>query len=307
MENLNTENSVGTFNFVGGETAALDEKPVASNDVKRTSTSPNVQPQIPSDSAPFVVLCGPPASGKSMVLKSLASYLYKSGLGYTISANTTLLNTEKYQVDCRDFEEIIAKTDEKMPNTVDYLLADIIDGRGNVVAHFLEAPGEDFFNLTKSLQEPNIPFKNYLDKIAQITPNKQRKVVYIILLDLDSTPSFRNNPALRMKYEQKMINLYNRYVLHHPSKVILLYNKVDLPQNGLWANTSGVSNLSAIFANAKEFYPNLFFKKRFLFWDIENYTFLPFCTGTYPDDGSSYTASGPVYPASLWEKIVKLW
>ena len=56
MENLNTENSVGTFNFVGGETAALDEKPVASNDVKRTSTSPNVQPQITRDSAPFVVL-----------------------------------------------------------------------------------------------------------------------------------------------------------------------------------------------------------------------------------------------------------
>ena len=64
------------------------------------TTTPNVQPQIPADTAPFIVLCGPPASGKSMVLKSLASYLYESGEGYTITANRTLLNTQKYQNDC---------------------------------------------------------------------------------------------------------------------------------------------------------------------------------------------------------------
>ncbi len=274
---------------------------------RKVISNANPQPQIPGDSAPFIVLCGPPASGKSMVLKSLASYLYHSGLNYTISANETLINTPKYQEDCEYFNSIIGDPDTRMPNTVDYLMADIIDGTGNVVAHFLEAPGEDFFSLTDSSKEPNIQFKSYLDKIAQITPDKPRKVIYVILLDLDSATSFRNNQALRMKYEAKMLNLYNRFVVHHPSKVILLYNKVDIPKGGLWANPSGCSNLNAIITDAKQNYPKLFFTKKFLFWDFNNYSFLPYCTGSYSDDGSSYTASGPVYPTGLWNEITKLW
>ncbi|MDE5677705.1 hypothetical protein [Phocaeicola sp.] len=310
MENTSKTNSANEFDFSVDDTLSKDvRKPVEKQKTANPSVSTiQVQPQIPGDSAPFIVLCGPPSSGKSMVLKSLASYLYNSsGLGYTISANTTLLNTVKYQNDCEYFNSIIGDPDTRMPNTVDYLMADIVDKKGNVVAHFLEAPGEDFFSLTNVSQEPNIQFKSYLDKIAQITPDKQRKVVYIILLDLDSATSFRNDSSLRRKYEQKMVNLYNRYVLHHPSKIILLYNKVDIPQNGLWANSNGCSNPSAVIADAKRNYPNLFFTRKFLFWDIENYSFLPFCTGSYPDDGSSYTASGPAYPSNLWKEIIKLW
>lgn len=263
------------------------------------------QPQIPGDSAPFIVLCGPPASGKSMVLKSLASYLYQSGSGYSIAANTTLLNTARYQMSCEEFNKIIGDSDARFKNTVDYLLADIFDKNGNVVAHFLEAPGEDFFNLTKISQEPNIQFKGYLHKVAQISQNKPRKVIYIILLDLDSTTSFRKDPEIRRKYQAKMEKLYHSFVLHHPSRVILLYNKVDLPGQGLWANSNGCSNFKAVIEDARHNYPDLFFKKKFLFWDIENYTFLPYCTGSYPEDGS-YTASGPVYPAALWKEITKL-
>lgn len=265
------------------------------------------QPQIPGDSAPFIVLCGPPSSGKSMVLKSLASYLYQSEVGYTISANTTLLNTAQYQSDCAVFNNIIGDPDTRMPNTVDYLMADILDSHGNVVAHFLEAPGEDFFSLNNASQEPNIPFKGYLEKVAQISQAKPRKVIYVILLDLDSTTSFRNNPGIRGKYEQKMVLLYNRFVRHHPSRVILLYNKVDIPRNGLWANSNGCSNQQAVMGDAKQNYPHLFFKKKFIFWDVDDYSFLPFCTGSYPADGS-YTASGPAYPAALWKEITKqLW
>ena len=167
---------------------------------------------------------------------------------------------------------------------------------------------EDFFSLDNASQEPNIQFKGYLEKVAQTSSDdKPRKVIYVMLLDLDSTTSFRNNPSLRDKYEKKMIKLYNRFVLHHPSRVILLYNKVDIPRQGLWANSNGCSNPNAVIADAQLNYPQLFFKKKFLFWDIENYSFLPFCTGSYPDDGS-YTASGPAYPAALWKEITKqLW
>lgn len=305
MENLDKSTE---FDFNVDETPTGN---VQNNEPQSPSTpapSPvRAQPQIPGDNAPFIVLCGPPASGKSMVLKSLASYLYQSGLGYTIAANTTLLNTAKYQEDCAYFDSIIGDPDTRMPNTVDYLMADIIDNGGNVVAHFLEAPGEDFFSLNNASQEPNIQFKGYLEKVAQISSDKPRKVIYIMLLDLDSATSFRNNPSLRDKYEKKMTKLYNRFVLHHPSRVILLYNKVDIPRQGLWANSNGCSNPKAVIEDAQQNYPHLFFKKKFLFWDVENYSFLPFCTGSYPDDGS-YTASGPAYPAALWKEITKqLW
>lgn len=305
MENLDKSTE---FDFNVDETPTGN---VQNNEPQSPSTpSPSpvrAQPQIPGDNAPFIVLCGPPASGKSMVLKSLASYLYQSGLGYTIAANTTLLNTAKYQEDCAYFDSIIGDPDTRMPNTVDYLMADIIDNGGNVVAHFLEAPGEDFFSLNNASQEPNIQFKGYLEKVAQISSDKPRKVIYIMLLDLDSATSFRNNPSLRDKYEKKMTKLYNRFVLHHPSRVILLYNKVDIPRQGLWANSNGCSNPKAVIEDAQQNYPHLFFKKKFLFWDVENYSFLPFCTGSYPDDGS-YTASGPAYPAALWKEITKqLW
>ena len=296
------------FNVDENKTDNVQQPEPQSPSTPSSPQSPvRAQPQIPGDMAPFIVLCGPPASGKSMVLKSLASYLYQSGLGYTIAANTTLLNTAKYQEDCAYFDSIIGDPDTRMPNTVDYLMADIIDNGGNVVAHFLEAPGEDFFSLNKAAQEPNIQFKGYLEKVAQISSDKPRKVIYIMLLDLDSATSFRNNPSLRDKYEKKMTKLYNRFVLHHPSRVILLYNKVDIPRQGLWANSNGCSNPKAVIEDAQQNYPHLFFKKKFLFWDVENYSFLPFCTGSYPDDGS-YTASGPAYPAALWKEITKqLW
>ena len=139
------------FNVDENQTDNVQQPEPQSPSTPSSPQSPvRAQPQIPGDMAPFIVLCGPPASGKSMVLKSLASYLYQSGLGYTIAANTTLLNTAKYQEDCAYFDSIIGDPDTRMPNTVDYLMADIIDKGGNVVAHFLEAPGEDFFSLEKN-------------------------------------------------------------------------------------------------------------------------------------------------------------
>ena len=275
--NNNDKSTEFDFNIEETQTDEVQHNDAVQENPAPTTNPVRALPQIPGDSAPFIVLCGPPASGKSMVLKSLASYLYQSGLGYTIAANTTLLNTAKYQEDCAYFDSIIGDPDIRMPNTVDYLMADIIDKNGNVVAHFLEAPGEDFFSLNNVNQEPNIQFKGYLEKIAQITPDK---------------------------YQKKMKKRYNRVVLHHPSRVILLYNKVDLPKQGLWANSNGCSNPKAVVEDARQNYPNLFFKSKFLFWNIENYTFLPYCTGSYPDDGS-YTASGPAYPTSLWKEITK--
>ena len=51
---------------------APGEAPVKQSQASSPAKQVNVQPQSPGDTAPFIVLCGPPTSGKSMVLKSLA-------------------------------------------------------------------------------------------------------------------------------------------------------------------------------------------------------------------------------------------
>lgn len=304
-----------------------DTKVVAASaikeEVKREKTNSSYDtsklvPNIPEGNVPFIVLCGPPNSGKSMVLKCLASYLYNhENLNYAIEANETLLPTQKYQDDCKEFNRLIGLTDEKMPNTVDYLMADVTDEKGDVVAHFLEAPGEDFFSLDNLDEEPKREFKSYLDKIAQTTSKTRRKVIYIILLDLDTKCSvqtatgstyettFRIDPNLRRTYQDKMKKLYNRYVPHSSNRVILLYNKADVPKDGKWASPNGCLNLPAITQDAKKNYPGLFFKEKKLFWEVDACTFLPFCTGSYAD--GSYIASGPNYSAELWKEITRLW
>ena len=84
MENINDTNNFG-FNFDNDQTE-LDNSQETQTETRKTKPSnnnANVSPQIPTDSAPFIVLCGPPSSGKSMVLKSLASYLCKNEkIGY---------------------------------------------------------------------------------------------------------------------------------------------------------------------------------------------------------------------------------
>lgn len=263
-------------------------------------------PNIPKDDAPFVVLVGPPQSGKSMVLKCLGDYLYNHAeLHYTIEADTTLFADPEYLADCQTFNDLIGDNEHIMPNTVNYLMANICDKYGNVKAHFLEAPGEHFFSLAHPEEEPNRKFQSYMDKIAKIESGGNRKVVYIIILDLDSPTSFRRNPRLRNKYQEKMIRLHNRFIVNHPTKVILLYNKVDIPQHEKWANAGGIVNPQAIYADARRHYPALFFTRKFLWWNIENFTFLPFCTGSY--DGEDYTTPAASYPAALWNAITKIW
>lgn len=265
------------------------------------SVQQRTSPQIPNDKVPFVVLVGPPESGKSMVLKRLGSYLRDNEeLKSAIEANSELFKDDEYQSYCVDFNNKIGEKDSAFPNTVDYLLADVYFN-GNIKAHFLEAPGEHFFDKSHPDKEPdNHEFEGYMDKIA----SENRKVFYIIILDLDSPTSFRNDKNLREKYEKKMIKLYNKYVIGHPAKVILLYNKVDLAKGGKWANAAMVSNPKAVLENAKQMYPKLFFTRKFLWWEIPNYMFVPFCTGSFND---GYTASEDSYPKMLWEAITKIW
>ena len=164
---------------------------------------------------------------------------------------------DEYQANCNTFEGLIGDTSKKMPNTINFLMVDLVDRNGNMVAHFLEAPGEDYFSLNNPDQEPQREFPGYLNSIAQIDDNHLRKVVYVIILDLDSDTPFRRRTGLKDNYTLKMERLHRNYVVNHPAEVILLYNKADIPHDARWANSAGVNNRSALLNDARQQYGNL--------------------------------------------------
>ena len=269
-------------------------------------------PNIPKDDAPIVVFVGPPQSGKSMILKCLADYLYNVEENCVIQANRELFGTdEKYQADCDAFEKIIGDRNIKMSNTVDFLLVDLVQkNSGTILAHFLEAPGEDFFSFKDPDNEPEKGFRGYLNSIAETNTKSKnkRKVVYVILLDYYKGSPFKRDPKLREKYIKKMENLYDDKVKNHHAEVILLYNKADLSGSipNKWANCGGVSNQKEIEKEARTQYEELFFKEKFIFLSFEVVQFLPFCSGRYADD-PPYTAPDESYPEALWKAIKKSW
>lgn len=295
-EQNGNNNNESTYNASNG----MDSKTQANN------TTTLGDPNIPKDNAPIVVLVGPPQSGKSMVLKCLADYLRNVETNCTVEANRNLFDSPEYQANCDTFEALIGDTNKKMPNTINFLMVDLVDRRGETVAHFLEAPGEDYFSLKDPDQEPKRAFPGYMDSIARIDDRHMRKVVYVIILDLDSdTPFRRSTNKLKEKYTKKMVRLHQKYVIKHPAEVILLYNKADIPHDMKWANDAGVHNRTALLNDARGEYKDLFFTEKFLFWDISAVQFVPFCTGLY--SGDQYNSPSSSYPRSLWKAIKKSW
>lgn len=304
------ENNIEANDTVTGKEYSSTDSAIGNN--IESSSGDKFTINVPVDDLPIMVLCGPPNSGKSMIIKCLANYLRNNAsLGYSIKANETLIGgmgsfAKQYEVDCKNFNKKLGVS-EPSSNTTNFLLADVIDRHGNVKLHLLEAPGEDFF----SPNNPDAKFPLYLNVLGS---DKKRKTIYVILLDLDSTISYRAQTHIRNNYQNKMINLYSLFVQGNSrSKVILLYNKADIPQGGLWANTNGVLNFKALEKDAKNNYKQLFahFKKKVLgFFEIDNFVFLPFCTGTFGKipgvDEMLYTPSDEYYSEKLWQELIKV-
>ncbi|MBQ9254734.1 MAG: hypothetical protein IJ180_08185 [Bacteroidales bacterium] len=273
-------------------------------------------PNFPKDNKPIVVLCGPPNSGKSMILKSIALYLHEV-LKYKIETFGGLFyDSKKYKETCKIFESTFANENVAMPNTVEFLMVDVKDNKGDIKAHFLEAPGEDFFSLRNLDDEPDRKFPSYLAEASKCGANGERKIIYCIILDLDSPTSFRHNETIREKYIAKMEEMYNKYVVGHSAKVILIYNKADIPNKGKWANTATVHAEKKLEDDAKAYYGYFFtnFTKKFLvFFNIDNFKFLPYVTGVYNNETVNmekvkvFTSGGYSYPKKLWDMIAKTW
>lgn len=266
-------------------------------------------PTIVNQNVPVVVFVGPPSSGKSMILVRLAKFLRTQG--YTVKTDPTFLNTAKYQEDCEKFQTSLATT-TALPGSVTFLLVNIYDKCGVVVAKLLEAPGEDFY--TTDSAKIRSGKNNMIEPYLQTIMTSRNIKSYVMLLDLDSDLSFRRDGNHRQSYEQRILNDFYRNIDKNRDRVVLLYNKIDRTPFG---DIHGCNNLSGALQDAKNFYPTLFASMKvtkFGFLTMDNFSFKTFCTGMFArqtnnlgEEYQTYNIASDAYPRDLWKEIISKW
>lgn len=263
-------------------------------------------PIIVNDKVPVVAFVGPPSSGKSMILVRLAKYLREEG--YTIKTDPTFLNTPKYAQDCEEFNDKL-NTNIALKGSVKFLLVNVYDKNGIEVAKLLEAPGEDFYTTD--------PDKIKLGKNSQIEPylatimTSKNPKSYVVLLDLDSEISFRNDSYHRESYTQRLLNHFLPKINMKRDRIVLLYNKIDVTPFG---TINGCHNSSGAKADAKMYYRPIFARLTGGLFNLEQFAFNTFCTGMFAkqydalgEEYQTYNIADNVFPHDLWKEIVKKW
>jgi GTPase SAR1 family protein len=276
------------------------------NDDVETNTI--VTPVIIDQNAPLVVFVGPPSSGKTMILVRLAKYLRSNG--YIINTDETFLSTEEYKEDCDEFNNKL-NTNVALKGTVKFLLVNVHDNTGNLIAKLLEAPGEDFFTTEKNNTAKNKRIEPYLATIMTSANPKS----YVVLLDLDSQISFRRNHNYVDAYADRFINYFYPKINNKRDRIVLLYNKIDETPFG---NINGCTNPKGARKDAEMYYKQMFATMKVSklggFVTADNFVFKTFCTGMFSDsvddqgnNYQTYSVASDTYPRDLWNEIIRRW
>lgn len=267
---------------------------------------------------PLVLFIGPASCGKSMVLMSLVEYLVNPNLGYTVDPDTGYIISADYSSACNEFRDTLRNNAAIQPGhakkaldaTINEIMVDVLDNHARRL-RMLEAPGEDFFNLSN----PGNPIKPYLNTIISKTRSDTYPVYYVMLLNINNgKDTSANNPllnnVLRAAYENRLIEIYDQgYNPSRGDKVVLLYNKFDL-------HDSHMSETAAFDYLLDHYYPNIKRRFRGKFFPTPEYTYLAYITGknytdNVDDQGNSYQeyitdAQVTQCAADLW-KDIKRW
>jgi len=276
----------------------------------REATNAVATPQIINKSVPIVIFIGPPSSGKSMILVRLAKYLHNDG--YTIETDPTFLNTTGYRNDCREFNSKLS-TNVALAGSVKFLLIKVYNSAGQEIAKLLEAPGEDFYTTDPKLiaDGKNERIEPYLSSIMASSNPKS----HVVLLDLDSDISFRNDSLHRDEYTKRYLKHFYPSVKTGRDRVILLYNKIDMTPFG---SINGCNNPREARKDAEMYYRQLFatmkVKKLGGFITADNFRFKTFCTGLFSNttdtngnDIKTYNTADDIFPCELWNEITRKW
>lgn len=259
------------------------------------SDANKIKVTIADKDAPIVILYGPPACGKTMVLVRLSRYL--KGLGYTIVPDESFRdsNDSHYKEMCDDFDSII-DSDEAANSTdrISFMLVKVRSKNGKTICQILEAPGEGYYN-------PDSNAKSYPPYVNEILNSPNRKIFAIIL-----EPKWRGARE-RSSYVDNIKRLRMRMGRGSKNKFLFVYNKIDKTDTMSGSDVPAIKdikdNYSGVFESFKNENPIT------KLWKPYNCKFVRFSTGDYTMAGDhtlTYTASDDRYPNALWRNVLKL-
>lgn len=254
-----------------------------------------IKVNISDDSAPIIILYGPPACGKTMTLARLTRYLKSQG--YTVEPDRGFRPTtdRHYKKMCENFDMMINSDDAaNSTSLISFMLVKVYKN-ARCLCQILEAPGEYYF--TKSDPNANYPF--YFQTIKG-TPNRK---VWAVMVEPDwEDPQDRKNYVTRIQKLKSQIR--------PTDKVVFIYNKIDLTP---YVISPGNVRVGEAIKRVKQDYPNIFVQFKndnpiTKLWKEYDCGFVPFQTGEYiqASDGKMSFAEGAMeYPRNLWREIEK--
>lgn len=257
-----------------------------------------VSVEIADKSTPVVLLVGPPASGKTMMLVRLTRWL--KDREYTITPIRTFRPSgDTYQKICDDFNRMV-KSDEAAAgtNVISFMLVDV-SYNSHSICQILEAPGEHYHNP----YSPESDFPPYIHKIIQTIPNRK---VFVILTDADY--KLQKDEESRKLYVDKIRRI--RRLASPRDRFIVVFNKVDLTDYTL---ENDHYNKREAYRAVRNLYPGIFevFENKHpitRFFKPSNASFVAFKSGVFTtsSDGKSvsFTPSADGYAEELWKQLL---
>lgn len=304
LENADNVTNADTVNDNTIDTTfvATDAEPNASRNPQDTTG----QCVINDTRTPILVLFGPSQCGKSMTMVRLVRYLRKKGFTVEPRRDFRPGNDTMYEQRCNEFNRTI-DTYAPLPGNSwdDYMLASVLDSRGNSVLQILEGPGEAYFSLKTDNPVSN-PYPAYFSRIK----NCEAPKIWCFFTEPDwrADQESKKDPNRRAGLSREYVERIRRtrtFINLRRDKIIILCNKIDTKTQYI---TYGRINQKGVQELVDQQYNGLFaaFRNTRL---IEKWTrpylceFVPFSTGDYAD--GSFTESSDVYPAALLNKILR--
>lgn len=257
-----------------------------------------VSVEIADRSTPVVLLVGPPASGKTMMLVRLTRWLKNKG--YTVTPVRTFRPSDgTYEKMCDDFNAMVSSNEAAAgTNVISFMLVKV-SYNGHPICQILEAPGEHYH----SPYNPESDFPPYIHRIIQTIPNRR---VFVILTDADY--KLQRDEESRKLYVDKIRRI--RRLASPMDRFIVVFNKVDLTDYTLG---KGNYNKREAYRAVRNFYPGVFeiFENKHpitRFFKPSDASFVAFQSGVFTasSDGKSttFTAGADGYAEGLWKQLL---
>lgn len=248
-----------------------------------------IQTVISDKKTPIVVLFGPPACGKTMLMIRIARYLKQLGYEVKPKGDFRPQYDSNYESICNNFNTLLnSNFAAESTNRISFMLLEVLDEHKNRVCQILEAPGEHYHN-------PNNLGKGFLPYIENIINSPNRKI-WAIMAELNWNKNVTD-------YIDRIAEL--RKSIEKKDSILFICNKVDLTP---FVRGKCDVNIKQLKQDFRDEYIGLFnmFTYRTLFGKKHAYKFVPFQTGSYTRSGSGrvvFSQGDDYYPKMLWNTI----